>query len=165
MITAKQYRHQQRGKRNARAGNRSEEHVCALLRRMGYVLVEPVHRAWIIQRKDGKIVGAIPAKKVSGDISAMTKDGRKVLAEVKSRETRTRKGDLVLRYSALEQHQIAALDCVARHGGVALLVWYKSPHEILVMDWPVQGFGPRKSLAWDQVCHTAEFFPINKGGL
>lgn len=136
-----------RGRRNAKAGNRSEEIVCSLLRQTGFVMVEPINRAWIIHRSGGRITGASPAKKVSGDISAMTIDGKKVLAEVKTRQD----GDdgAKLLFSAIEKHQAEALDTVHRFRGVALLVWYRNPYEIAVMRWPIPGFKPRTSLRWD----------------
>ena len=159
-ITADDFRRRQRARRNAKVGISTEEEVCVLMRRLGFVMVEPIERAWKVVRSGGKITRAFPAKKVSGDISAMTLAGKKVLVEVKSRSTINSKGEPVLRYSALEPHQIEALDTVQKHKGLAILAWYKGPNEIALLDWPVPGFGPGKSLTWAHALQSVEYFGI-----
>ncbi|WP_294348020.1 hypothetical protein [Prosthecochloris sp.] len=143
MTTTEQYIRSNRQRRNAKTGNISEEHVIALLRRHGYKRVEAIERAWIIKRAGGKIISAIPKKKVSGDIKAMTKDGKIVHVEVKCRQEK-------LLYSDFEKHQVEALSDVVKYNGIAFAAWYRNPYEIVLLRWPIKGFGPRKSITWEQ---------------
>ncbi len=120
-----------------------------LLRLLGYKRVEAIERAWIIKRARGKIISAIPKKKVSGDIKAMTEDGKIVHVEVKCRQEK-------LLYSDFKKHQIEALCDIVRYNGIALAAWYRNPFKILLLRWPIEGFGPRKSISWEQAKIIAE---------
>lgn len=132
-----------RGKRNREAGEAAEYLVRAELYRLGYHHVERIHTGWKVQfDKERKPVRAWPLEKVAGDFRAIGEGGQSVLVEVKSRSGR-------LPYSALEKHQIEALDEHHRHGGLSLLAWYDPESgRVSVWEWPVEKekFGPGKSL-------------------
>jgi hypothetical protein len=80
------------------------------------------------------------AEPVSGDHRGLLPGGRSVLAETKTILDRN------LRYSDLRQHQPGRLTCHAELGGLSLLVWVHSSG-VYVMQWPVAGFAPGKSIA------------------
>lgn len=130
-----------RGKRNRAQGANAEMLVRAELVRLGYRLVERVHTPWRIARDGkGKIVGATPVERVSGDFRAVSGDGRSVLVEAKSSPGR-------LRWSQLEAHQVRALNEHHEAGGISLLAWVDTETwEVKVWQWPIPGFGPRRSI-------------------
>ncbi len=138
-------------RRNAKRGNKTEEIAGRYLKSLGFLFVEPIERAWIIirkydpKRKKSRITGAVPKKKVSGDFTAIEPGtGRYVHIEVKSMHDK-------IMWSNLEPHQIEALNDKHKAGALCLLVWVRSPIEIKAMEWPVFGFGPRKSVKWDDI--------------
>jgi hypothetical protein len=65
--------------------------------------------------------------------------GRKVLVEVKTNENPT------LQWSDFETHQIAALMTNVTCKGVSLVAWVRGG-QVHLMEWPIPGFGPGKSL-------------------
>ena len=77
-------------------------------------------------------------EKVSGDRMGILDGGRRVLAEVKTR-------DRNLRWKDLEDHQVLALTENAALGGLSLVV-FVHPGGIAVLEWPIEGFGPGKGL-------------------
>ena len=79
---------------------------------------------------------------VSGDYEGVLPDGRRMLAEVKRRDDR-------LLWSDLKLHQRQALDENHRNNAVSLVVWVHT-YGCNVMRWPIDGFGPRKSLTISQ---------------
>ena len=134
-----------RNQGNAKRGNATETIAEIWLKQNGFACIERIERSWIPKWKGGKIVGSIPNKKVSGDITAIDPHtGRHVHVEVKSR-----KAD-VLRWSDFEGHQIEALNRKVEAKALCLVMWVKSPAEIQVYEWPVDGFGPGRSLNWEE---------------
>lgn len=89
---------------------------------------------------------------VSGDIRAIDPDtGRSVLAEVKTYEHDR------LQYSVLKKHQHEALRNHTRFNGISFLIWVH-PQEIFIMQYPIPGFEPRKSLTLEM----ARKYTINR---
>lgn len=138
-----QIKNQIMGKRNVRQGMATEEIACMWLRRYGFLCIEPIETPWRIIRHGGRVVGATPEKKVSGDFTAIEPStGRHVHVEVKSRDRDT------LRFSDIEAHQRQAMDEKVAAKALCLVLWVKSPAEVACYKWPIQGFGPGKSLKW-----------------
>lgn len=79
------------------------------------------------------------SEKPPGDWGGILPDGRRVLAEVKTRGER-------LLWSDLKPHQRTALTTNHKLGGVSLLVWVTDYSDVYVMRWPVPGLAPRKSI-------------------
>jgi len=134
------------GRANRKRGEAVEGRVAALLADMGYVMIERVHTPFTVIRKGGKIVGAFPKAKVSGDYRAVTGHsfsvtaGRSVLVEVKSRPGR-------LLWSSIKPHQRAALDEHAQFSSHTWLFFCDTQtDEIHKYRWPVDGFCKGKSL-------------------
>ena len=122
-------------------GELSQDIVAAHLRVKGYRMIEPVYTPWRVIRKMGRIVGAVPVRKVSGDFRAVAPGGRSVLVEVKGRD------DGKLPWSAFAPHQRAALDEHAEAGGSSLVAFVRGS-DVMIYPWPIEGFGPKKSLTW-----------------
>ena len=141
--------------RNRKKGSKAEDIVAHALEAAGYLCIEPIETGWTIIRKydpvkkQSVIVSAFPKKKVSGDIKAIEPGtGRAVHVEVKARPDN-------LVYSALEDHQVKALDRVVAAGGVGILAWVRGL-ECRLYRWPVAGFGPGKSLKWPTSAEQAD---------
>lgn len=124
-----------------KAGEYGETLTLHALRRLGYLEIERVHTPFkIIRGSDGKIINAVPVEAVSGDFRAIEPGtGRSVLVEAKFDSV-----DRVL-WSDLESHQIAALDGHVKAGAVALLSVVLLD-KAWVLQWPVSGFGPGRSI-------------------
>ena len=132
-----------RAQTNAKRGNSTETLAELWIRQKGYACIERIERSWIPQWRNGKIIGAIPNKKVSGDIVAINPhNGRHVHVEVKSRDRDT------LRWSDFQEHQIDAMNRKAEAGAECMILWVKGA-EVRFYDWPVEGFEKGKSLAWE----------------
>lgn len=135
--------------RNRKRGAKAEDIAAEALRAAGYVCVEPIETGWTIIRKynpatkKSVIASAFPKKTVSGDLKAIEPGtGRAVHVECKSYP-----GNLA--YSVLEAHQVAALDGVVAAGGIGILAWVRGC-ECRLYSWPIDGFGPRRSLKWPE---------------
>ena len=132
------------GRQSQAQGAAAEDAVVPALRRYGCRMIERIHTPWKVLWKDGKPVKAWTVESVSGDYRAVCEDGRSVLVEVKSR-----KGRLV--WSALEAHQVEALDWHSHLGGLSLLVWLDTATgRVHVFEWPIDHFGPGTSLPLDE---------------
>jgi hypothetical protein len=88
-------------------------------------------------RKD--IFRVVWGEPVSGDHRGIIGNGISVLAETKTIL------DHNLRYGNLREHQPARLDEHVSYGGISLLVWVYSS-DAYVLRWPIEGFGPGKSI-------------------
>ena len=127
-------------RRNRKAGFSSEEAAAAQLRALGFHMVEPIETGWrVVRDRHGRIVRAFPLEKVSGDIRAVAPGGRSVLVEVKER-------DRNLRWSDFQPHQREVLTRHAALGGLSLVMWLHNGR-FYVLQWPIPGFGPRKSIS------------------
>lgn len=127
-------------------GAEGEDVAETALKAYGVEMVEQIATPYIIsdRREDGWV--RIKHKsKVSGDRRGVMADGsgRRVLAEVKSTNH-----DRII-WSRLEDHQVRALDKNNRLKAVSLLVLVFS-QQAYVLRWPVEGFGPRKSITQEQ---------------
>ena len=128
------------GYKNRAEGDFTQELTERELNRLGYRMVEAVNTPWKVIRNGKRIVGAFPVAKVSGDFRALEPmTGRSVLVEVKSH-----KGD-TLPWSAFEDHQRRALEEHHVTGGISLISWVIDG-KVLIWKWPVEGFGPGKSI-------------------
>jgi hypothetical protein len=101
-----------------RHGAASEEVVRLRLVHLGFLLVEKVETPWrIVRGPGGRVVGAHPLRRVSGDFRAVRPGGQSVLVEVKWRD------DGPLSWGDLEPHQQAALGLHRSAGGLSLVCW------------------------------------------
>lgn len=82
---------------------------------------------------------------VSGDHRGILPGGISVLAETKTIHDRN------LRWSDLRDHQPGRLDEHLNHGGISLLIWVNGEtyDDVYIMTWPIEGFGPGKSIDLD----------------
>ncbi len=123
-------------------GNAAELVVRSRLLLKGLVMVERIEVGWTLVRgPGGKIIGATPNDKVSGDWRALAPGGISVLVECKYRAACTR-----LTFSDLQPHQRLALDAHHAFGGLSLLAWV-SPAGVRLLRWPVPGFVAGSGLA------------------
>lgn len=123
-----------------RIGKIGQEKAAAALRRIGVNMVEKIGTpVKIIPARVKGTYTVVWGEKVSGDHRGILDDGTSVLAETKTILDRN------LVWSDLREHQPDRLDQHACFGGVSLLVWVHSTG-VYVMRWPVQEFGPRKSI-------------------
>jgi hypothetical protein len=135
--------HQENGRKAKAKGASAEAIVRARLMSMGLRCVERIETGFRVKRVGKKIVGASPIAKVSGDFRAVVPfSGVSVLVEVKSRPG-------VLCWSALDEHQRAALDAHNNAGALSLLAWVSS-HGVAIMQWPLppSDFMHGHSLQW-----------------
>ena len=133
---------------NRKQGATGEAIVAMELRSRGVCLVERVHTPWGIQRaKGGRITGAYPLEKVSGDFVGILAGGRFVRCEVKTTDGR-------LPYSQLEPHQHSALLQHHELGGLSLVGWV---HDgiVSIMQYPVMGWVAGKSIRKEDVIEWA----------
>jgi len=131
-----------RGQKNTKRGQATEQIAELWLRQAGYVCIERIETPWRIHRSGGKIISATPKKQVSGDFTAIDpRNGQHVHVEVKSRDRDT------LRWSDFKAHQIEALNRKADAGAKCMVLWVKDG-DVMVYNWPIEGFGPRRSLSW-----------------
>src|SRR3990167_3160143 len=130
--------------RNQHIGKEGEERAANALRSKGVEMVEKI----------GTPVRIVPGRaplwgeKVSGDHRGVLPGGTSVLAETKTIMDRN------LVWSNLREHQPGRLTRHAELGGISLLVWVHSTG-VYVMLWPVEGFGPRKSISPDRASELA----------
>jgi len=90
------------------------------------------------------IATVVYGNKVSGDTRGLIAgSGRSVLVETKTVL------DHNLRWSNLRKHQPGRLDAHAEAGGLSLLAWLHATG-LYLMQWPVPGFGLRKSITPEQ---------------
>lgn len=129
-------------KRSQAVGETGENMVHRTLIDCGFRLVEKVNTPWKVIWANKRVVSAFPVKKVSGDFRAVGPGGRSVLVEVKYRE----EGNL--RFSDFQPHQHAALNEHADATAITMVAWVRGA-EIKFYDWPIPGFGPGKSLKWE----------------
>ena len=125
-----------------RKGKVGEEIAAMLMRAAGVKMVEKIATPIIVYARKRDWVKIAYTERVSGDWRGIMPDGRRVLAEVKSRDGN-------LRWSDLKAHQVAALDNNHRYNGVSLLVWIHIDFNV-ILRWPIQGFDrPRTSIRAD----------------
>lgn len=134
------------GIRSKRMGEHGEQAAYLALRSIGLEFIEPIHQAWKLIRwlpKYGRgAAHIVPLKKLKGDFRAIGRDGVSVLVEVKMRDEQ-------LLWSDLKQHQREALTEHYQCGGMSLVVWVAT-NDIFVLEWPIDGFAPRRSLSEEQ---------------
>ena len=138
--TAEKQAAKRSGRASQRLGKRAEEAVRLALQAAGFRMIERVATPWTVTFREGRPQAAFPVAKVSGDFRAVEPGtGRSVLVEVKCRSGR-------LRWSDLRPHQRRALEEHHRLGGISILAWVTA-WDVRLLRWPVEGFGPGRSLA------------------
>ncbi len=142
-----------RGRRNRAQGEAGQSAIELRLLEIGVQMVEAVHTPWRIKRVGGRIVGATPMKKVSGDFTGLLLGGRSVRCEAKTVEH--------LVFSEFADHQVKALDQHHQLGGISLIGWSIPGGDAYVLRWPVPGFVPRTSLSIE----TARRFNLTRNKL
>lgn len=134
-----------RGRRNKLMGDYAEAVVGLRLHQLGYLCVQRIQTGWRVQRAGGRIIGASPMAKVSGDFRAVVKGGRSVLVEVKRRPTR-------LGLGCFAPHSCQALTDHAMAGGQSLVAWVSS-QGVAIFEWMVfRGHlagAKAKGISWD----------------
>lgn len=125
----------QRGRLAAIQGMQAQEVVGMALRRLGLRMVEPIETGYDLVRRDGRVVGGKPKRKVHGDWTAIVPyTGRSVRCEAKKRQ------DDVLSLSDFEPHQLQALNEHHALGGLSLVGWRNSATIIEILRWPIAGW-------------------------
>ena len=128
-------------------GSRGEGTTKSILSGMGINMIEriatpvkliPYHLG---ARRD--VYRVVWGEKVSGDHRGLLVNGVSVLAETKTILDRN------LRYGDLREHQPGKLQEHTDSNGLSLLVWVHSSG-VYVMRWPIDGFGPGKSIGVDR---------------
>ena len=110
-----------------RNGDIGETQAADLLRLLGATCVQRISTPWRIARNGfGKIVGASPVGKVTGDFTGLLPGGQGLLVEVKRRE------DGLLSWGDLEEHQHRSLHAFSVAGGAAWVI-LASPSTIMAM--------------------------------
>jgi len=125
-----------------RQGALGQKWAASELFRIGVLMVERIATPVILipahaTRKD--VFRVVFEEVVSGDHRGVLPGGRSVLAETKTMYDRN------LRYSDLRPHQPERLTQHTEAGGLSLLVWVNEGGAH-VMQWPVPGFAPGKSI-------------------
>ena len=139
------------GKQNQRAGGWAEHFAERALWSLGFKCVEKYETGWRIKwrydpkKKKSVVVDAKKKKKVSGDFNAIGKNGQYIHCEVKRRDKD------VLFHSALEKHQVEAMNEKTKYGALCLLAWVRSPTEVKILRWPIKGFEKNSSLRWENI--------------
>lgn len=115
-------------RQSKKSGDFGEDIAKYALEFAGFKMVEKVNSCFTLIRRMGRIVGAFPLKKVSGDFVGLGPLGKKMLAEVKYRED-------VLSRSDFEDHQWRALEENHLFGGISLVVWIRR-RQWAIYYWP-----------------------------
>ncbi len=134
-----------RGRTNKIRGDHAQAQVLYRLRQMGFKCIVQLETGWRVKRAKGKIIGASPMAKVSGDFRAVCQGGRSVLIEVKLRARDT------LRRSDFQLHNRIALDEHREAGGLSLVAWV-TQHGVAIFAW--KALQDLNSLPWSiaEIC-------------
>jgi hypothetical protein len=137
------------GRANKRIGAIKEALIAQRLRELGLRRVERREVGWRIQRLKGRVVGASPMGRVSGDFTAVAPGGIYVHVEAKHHSD----PDAALSLSdfqkdgAKDRNQLDALDDYARLGCLSLVAW-SSPRGVCVLLWPIPSLAKGAPLSW-----------------
>ncbi len=131
-------------------GKQGQELAAASLRAVGVELVEQIGTPvrLIPHPKQTGYYRVIYGDKVSGDHRGVLPGGRSVLAETKTILDRP------LRWSDFREHQPGALSAHVDAGGISLVVWVNQ-YGAHVLQWPIVGFGPGKSIDFEKARRLA----------
>jgi hypothetical protein len=142
-------------RREDRTGKAGEELAESVLRSLGIEQIERVSTpVKLIPSQYPGLFKVIFGEKVIGDRRGILPGGRSVLIEVKTILDRN------LCWSDLRLHQPEGLSRHSELGGMSLLVWVHSSG-VYVMRWPIDGFGPGKSITPNQAdLETVKGFKI-----
>lgn len=140
------YARKARAKRSQRKGKVGEDIATAALQAKGVRMVDKIAtpvRIVATKKASGQTWHRVVwEERVRGDRSGILPGGRRVLAEVKTRDEK-------LSLSDFEDHQIAALHVNGRYGGLSLVVWV-SLSGTFVMEWPIPGLKKFHPLSVEQ---------------
>jgi len=127
---------------NKKLGDAGQEQAANALARLGVHMVEEIGTPFVITKKfSNGLIRGYWKKKVSGDLIGHTRDGIKVLAEVKTI------WDQNLRWSDFKKHQPERLSLNAERA-ISLVIWVHHTG-IYIMNWIdvlESGFGRGKSM-------------------
>ena len=131
-------------------GKHGQELAAAALRAVGVELVEQIGTPvrLIPHPKQAGYYRVIYGDKVSGDHRGILPGGRSVLAETKTILDRP------LRWSDFREHQPGALSAHVEQGGISLVVWVNQ-FGVQILQWPIDGFGPGKSIDFERASALA----------
>jgi len=129
-------------RREQHLGSAGQNLAASTLSGMGIEMVEKIGTPVVLAPVgSGKNVFHVRfGEKVSGDHRGILPGGRSVLAETKTILDRN------LQWSDLREHQPGRLCRHADLGGLSLLVWVHTSG-VYVMQFPLEGFGERKSIS------------------
>ena len=131
---------------SSKIGKAGESIAAGVLGRLGIHMVEEIATPIVIikSRKINQIMWYRIRwkKKVSADHNGIMKNGRRVLAEVKTVE-----GNLV--WTDFKPHQPGRLSMNEEYNGISLVVWVHSTG-IKVLRWPIPGFKKGRGVTPEQ---------------
>ncbi len=133
-----------RGRVNKIRGDHAEQLVLYRLRQMGFLAIVKLETGWRVKRARGRIIGATPLAKVTGDFRAVGGMGQSVLVETKRRDGKLRLCDFA-------PHSRQALTDHADAGGASLIAWVSTRGEVVVFPWGRLVERGRKALTWHEV--------------
>jgi hypothetical protein len=141
---------QEQGRRSKNKGKAGEKLALTVMRSLGFKNLQQIGTPVRLIPPSGKqqrrdfFRRIIWGEKVRGDIWGIESEtGKSVLVEVKTYD-----GDRLV-FSALDPHQVEALNSQVSCNGLAFLVWV-SFNGIFVLEWPIPGFEPRTSLSLEK---------------
>lgn len=145
-MTVELFRDSVRNRENVKLGLRVEDAAMRLLWRCGDNCIEKIYTGCVYKCRRW-----FPVKRVSGDFKAISKDGKHVHVEVKYRDGK-------LCWSDFKAHQIEALNDISLAKGESLVIWARNRFDLLLFRWPIEGFGPGKSICWEMAQRLASVF-------
>jgi len=128
-------------------GNIGEGIALNALKRIGVLMPEEIGTPFTVTgHVRGKMLKGFFKEPVSGDIRGHRSDGVSILAEVKTHQGKTLPWSILTKHG---EHQAARLDQHAAHA-ISLLIWVRAYNEVYIMNWPVPGYAPRKSITLEK---------------
>jgi len=138
------YSNRRRGSKNVKQGAAGEDVAATVLWQLGLVRIRRIESAWTVIRwldAAKHIAIVFPSKKVDGDFTAMTPEGKGVLIEVKTVDDRN------LRWSDFKDHQIEALDDHSQYSLALVVFVFRPSPGYAILEWPISGFKKGKGLS------------------
>jgi len=133
---------------NKRRGNKGEEIARIKLAEIGVCMPEEIPTPFsVVSISSGGKVRGFFKKKATGDIMGHRTDGVAIRAEVKTSSV-----DENLTWGIMTKHGKHQIDYLNKHAihALSFVVWVRHDNEALVMQWPIPGFGPRKSITLER---------------
>lgn len=147
---------------NQRTSEQAQDIVMETMKGMGFKCVERIETGFAVIRTNGKITGAYPKRRVSGDIRAIGHNGQAIHCECKYRPGKGEE-EPRLKWGDFEPHQIEHFDNVINASGAAFVAWVVClyPARLFFLQWPVSGLKKGKSLRYSEAMKLQpEYFGI-----